>query len=82
MSTSIDERQLLSGLRRSEIENQDLRRELAAAREMNRMLRRRLRERLTGAQARAVLDENAELRRMNKILVERNTILARRQRQR
>lgn len=43
---------------------------------------RKLRQRLTPRQCRDILDRNTELERMNKILLERNVVLARKQRQR
>ncbi len=80
MTVLIDERQLLSGLRRVQVENADLRTRLDAAEHNLREARRQVRERLSGRQARAILDENAELRRMNEILLKRNEALARKQR--
>jgi hypothetical protein len=82
VSTAIDERQLLSGLRRSEAENHDLRGQIAGLREKLRVAEQRVKERLTPDQTRAVIAENAELRRMNAILLQRNEVLARKQRER
>lgn len=75
--TAIDERQWVSDVRRAEIENEDLRRQVASQRETIRDLKRKVDGRLTPAQAKDVLAENHELRNMNQILLARNTVLAR-----
>lgn len=78
--TDIEERQLLSGLRAAEERHRAVARENARLKARLEAAESRLKLRLTARQTRAILDENDELRRMNGILLERNTALARKQR--
>lgn len=75
-----EEQLLLGALRRAEAERQDLEHRVTGLRDQLRLAGAALHERLTKKQARAILDENADLRRMNTILLARNEALARSQR--
>lgn len=80
MSTAIEEREILSGLRQAQERAADLARENAMLRARLEAAEAKVNLRLTARQTRAILDENAELRGMNEILLKRNQILHERER--
>jgi hypothetical protein len=80
MSTAIEEREILSGLRAAQERAADLTREVAVLRARLAQAEGKLALRLDARQTRAILDENADLRRDNAILLKRNQILHQRER--
>lgn len=82
MSTAAEERQHASELRRSELEAADLRMEVMGLRYRLAAAEAKLNLRLTARQTRQILDENHELREMNRVLLARNVVLSRNARRR
>lgn len=80
MSTAIDEREILSGLRAAQERYADVARENAMLRARLEAATAKLNLRLTAKQTRAIFDENADLRRMNAVLLRRNQALHARER--
>lgn len=81
MSTAIEEREILSGLRVAQEKHADAARENAMLRARLAAAEAKLALRLDARQTRAILDENADLRRMNDVLLKRNAALHRRERE-
>jgi hypothetical protein len=81
VSTAIEEREILSGLRAAQERAADLSREVAVLRARLAQAEGKLALRLDARQTRAILDENADLRRMNDVLLKRNSALHRRERE-